>query len=113
MIMFSAMVMMGHIEIENINDSSDCVPHSMFDTQATSSSQLSSKECKDISFDENCFEEGQYISKNNESSINGSIQKNELFSFRKGNPDNNFNQNKNNVLENQILENYTNISLLI
>lgn len=102
----------GHIEIENVNDCTDCAPQSMFDTQTASSSQISSKDCNDISLNENCFEEEQYLSKNN-TSINRSIQKSKLFSFLNGNPKNNFNLDNKNRLENNILESYSNILLLI
>ena len=84
----------------------------MFDTEATSSSQLSSKECDDVSLDVNCFEEEQYISKNN-ISINRSILKSKLFSFQIGNSESNSILNNKIVLENNILKSYTNISLLI
>lgn len=102
----------GHIEIENVNDCADCAPPSMFDSETTSSSQLSSKDCEDVSLDVNCFEEEQYISKNN-ISINRSILKNKMFSFQIGNSESNSILNNKIVLENNILKNYTSISLLI
>ncbi len=60
----------------------------MFDSETTSSSQLSSKDCEDVSLDVNCFEEEQYISKN-KTSINRRILKSKMFSFQIGNPENN------------------------
>jgi hypothetical protein len=102
----------GHIEIENVNELSDCAPHSIFDTQATSSTQLSSNDCKDISFDENCFEEEDYLTQD-KTSVNRNIQKNKMFSFQKGNTENFISLNNKNIIENNILENYSNISLLI
>jgi len=102
----------GHIEIENVNDCTECTPPSMFDGQETPSSQLSSKDCEDVSLDVNCFEEEQYVSKNN-ISINRSILKSKMFSFQISNHENNTFLNNKNVLENNILESYTNISLLI
>jgi len=102
----------GHIEIENVNVLSDCAPHSILDIQATSSTKLSSNNCKDISFDENCFEEEEYLTQD-KTSINRNIQKNKKFSFPKWNLGNNSCLKSFNVLENNILENYSNISLLI
>ena len=102
----------GHIEIENVNDCTECAPHSMFDTEATSSSQISSKDCDDVSLDINCFEEEQYISKN-KTSIDRNTLKSKMFSFQIGNSENNSVLNNKNILENNILESYTNISLLI
>lgn len=102
----------GHIEIENVNDCTDCSPRSRFDTHTASSSQISSKDCSDISLEENCFEEEQYLSKN-KTSINRSSQKSKLFSFLNGNLENNFSLDNKNRLENNILVNYSNISLLI
>ncbi len=102
----------GHVEVENINECDDCTPHSMFDIQEASSSQLSSKDCEDVSLDINCFEEEQYISQN-KTSINRTILKSTMFSFQADDSENIFTQKDKKIIKNKILESYTTILLLI
>ncbi len=101
----------GHVEIENVSECLDCSPHSMLDTQVNST-QLSSNQCNDKSIDDNCFEEEEYLTQN-KTLINRSIQKSKKLSFPKWDPENSSSLKNINVLENNILENYSNISLLI
>lgn len=104
----------GHVEIENINSNSEC---SNIDMTRSSSYMgeiiVPNSDCKDVSLSVNCFEDDKIISENKIIS-SFDIQKNisQVLSFAdKQIPTfNYFNSIK---IANNILENYTTVSLLI
>ena len=102
----------GHIQIENVNDCGSCENHPIFESAEITISYLSSTDCNDVSLDENCLDDAQFFSKN-KITINAGNQKNNIFIFRSGNHKRTLNKIDTITFGNNILENYTTVSLII
>lgn len=100
----------GHIEIENVGDSASCDDHSL--AEYVSNSKISNADCKDFSLEENCLSDEQLIFKN-QIKFNAGIQKEEAFISEFKNKYLTFIMIETNIYSNNILENYSTISLLI
>jgi hypothetical protein len=105
----------GHVEVENINNSYEC---SSIDMMRSSSYMgeivVSNSDCKDVSLGVNCFENDIIISENKTSS-RIDIQKyiTHILSFDANKNIPTFNFFNSIKIINNILENYTTVSLLI
>jgi len=100
----------GHIAIENANDCDEC--NDIQFTGETKSLELSSQDCEDVALDQNCFEDAQFIPKD-KIVVTANIVKLATI-FEDSYNEKEFNHTYiNQDFENQILESYSTISLLI
>ncbi len=102
----------GHIEIENVNESENCKNHSLFEVAKTITTYISSIDCEDVSLDENCFEEEQFIF-NKRVNTYAVILKNNIFISLTENRKKATDKIETNRFENNVLESYTTVSLII
>ncbi|MFH1528977.1 MAG: hypothetical protein ABIJ40_11380 [Bacteroidota bacterium] len=106
----------GRIAIENANDFSECEGVKIFDKEVrpnnTGATTVDNTDCEDVSLDENCFEENQFLSKNKIVIPDYILKTNQLV-LPSENEVNSFHQIDFNLTDNTILENYTTVSLLI
>ena len=101
----------GHIAVENVNDCVEC-PSIDFSTLDYSAIEgVKNSECEDISLDQHCFAENQFITKNNVDLPNFIIAIKTVLSRQENQVNRYHSLNNNNI--NRILDSYTTISLLI
>lgn len=103
----------GHIQIENINEFENCKSRSIFEVEKTISTYIiSSVDCEDVSLDENCFEEEQFIFNKRVNSY-AVILKSNISIYLTENQKNGTDKIEINRFGSNVLENYTTVSLLI
>ena len=103
----------GHIEIENPLECENCsYPVQDYLLVAGGNTVLNNNDCEDMSLDENCFDDNQFITKNN---VNFSLIliKSNFIKIQPEQINNLFKVITNEITRNNILSNYSTVSLQI